>query len=473
VRVAGLLGANGLMLVAGLGALPLLGIARSWSELVSRFGLAYLSGIAIVGIVSAHLALVRVSVGWIELAVFASIVAAAGASRLRGTTLPRWRRPGWASVAGTVALLAVLSEYARAFAIAPLDRYDAWAIWTLKSHALYVFGWADPVVFAGDSYRFAHLEYPLLLPSLEAVDFRAMGAFDTRLLHLQFFLLLVAAVLALASVLKELVPSGLLWPSLLAVVLAPSVFDQLLSAYADLPLALFFAVGVAAAARWLLTNERWALTSAALFFAAVLLTKNEGALFVLAALLGLALSAGRRWRALAAVVSAEIVAVLPWHIFTAVYGLKGGDFELSDSFDIGYISGRLRIGPIAFGTLGEQLVDPRRWGFLFILFAVAVAVAYAVGLRALPLYSAVLAVGSWLGLSWIYVIAHLSHDQYLASTKERVVSSLALGGAALTPLLAAEAWRCAGRDSRKNLNRANRCFSVFHADRRSGADEPR
>src|SRR5256886_10782921 len=299
MRAAGLLGANLVMLVVGLGVLPLLGVARSWRELVSRSGLAYLCGLVLVGIVAAHLALVHVAVGWIGLAVLPACALAAALWRLRGTARPVLKRPGWVDVAGTAAFVALVVEYARAFRVAPLNRYDAWAIWALKGHALYSFGWADPVVFAGASYRFANLDYPLLLPSLEAIDFRAMGAFDTRLLHVQFLLFLVAAVLALVALLRDLVPPIVLWISVLALALAPAVFDQLLTAYADLPLALVFGVGVAAAGRWVLTNERWALALATFCFAGALLTKNEGSLFVLAVFLGLVAVAHARWRVLA------------------------------------------------------------------------------------------------------------------------------------------------------------------------------
>jgi hypothetical protein len=55
VRVVELLGANALMLGAGVGLLPLLGIARTWRELVTRCGLAYLAGIVFAGIVAAEL----------------------------------------------------------------------------------------------------------------------------------------------------------------------------------------------------------------------------------------------------------------------------------------------------------------------------------------------------------------------------------------------------------------------------------
>ena len=440
MRATGLLGANLLMLVVGLGVLPLLGVARSWRELVSRSGLAYLCGLVLVGIVSAHLALVHVAVGWIGLAVLAACAVAAAVWRLRGTARPVPKRPGWVDVTGTAAFVALVVEYARAFRVALLNRYDAWAIWALKGHALYSFGWADPVVFAGASYRFANLDYPLLLPSLEAIDFRAMGSFDTRLLHVQFLLFLVAAVLALVALLRDVVPPLLLWVSVLALAVAPAVFDQLLTAYADLPLALVFGVGVAAVGRWTSTNERWALAVATLCFGGALLTKNEGSLVVLAVFLGLLLVARRRWRALAAAAAVDVALVVPWRIYTSVQHIHDINYSLLDSFDYGHIHGRAGVGPIAFRTLGGQMLDPGQWGLLVPISATIVIVALATGPRKLALFALVWTLVSWLGLSWIYVISHYEYSYYLDSTKERVVASIVVGLAALTPLIAAEAW---------------------------------
>jgi hypothetical protein len=51
---------------------------------------------------------------------------------------------------------------------------------------------------------------------------------------------------------------------------------------------------------------------------------------------------------------------------------------------------------------------------------------------------------SWCGLSWIYVISRFEYSSYLDSTKERVVSSIVLGSAALLPLLAGEVWASRG-----------------------------
>jgi hypothetical protein len=106
------------------------------------------------------------------------------------------------------------------------------------------------------------------------------------------------------------------------------------------------------------------------------------------------------------------------------------------------------VGPIAFRTLGGEMVDPLQWGLLLPLFGFVVLAALAAGLRALPLYALVWTIVSWLGLSWIYVITHFEYSSYLDSTKERVIASIVLGGAGLTPLLAGEAWASARASAR-------------------------
>jgi hypothetical protein len=447
VKVAGLVGANLLMLAAGVGLLPLLGMASSWRALVQRSGLAYLCGIVLSAVLAAHLALVRVSFGWIGLSLLAAISVGFTVFRLRGTELPVWRRPGWLSIVTAAGLAALLVEYARAFALAPLDRYDAWAIWALKGHALYSLGWADPVVFGGSEYRFANLDYPLFLPSLEAIDFRVMGAFDTQLVHLQFLFLFAAALAALATLLRDRVPTPLLCFAVAAIAVAPDVFDQLLTAYADLPLALVFAVGLAAAGRWLVTNERWSLTLATLCFGGALLTKNEGTLFVVATFVALFAVAYGRWRALAVAAAADVLVLLPWKLYVRVHDLHDINYSLGDTFDWGHVSGRLGVGHIAFRELADEMTDPLQWGLLAPLFVLVLVLAVVAGARRLSVFAAVWALLSWLGLSWIYVISHYEYSSYLSSTQDRVVASLVLGAAALTPLLAAEAWASArGRD---------------------------
>ena len=127
----------------------------------------------------------------------------------------------------------------------PFDAYDGWAMWAMKAHGLYAFGWADPDLFASPATAPLHLDYPLFLPALEAVAYRALGSFDPQLVHLQFLLFVLAAVAALASTLRGIASPWLVWPVVVALAAAPNVLLRLLTGYADLPLALLVAVGLA------------------------------------------------------------------------------------------------------------------------------------------------------------------------------------------------------------------------------------
>src|SRR5204863_9012802 len=99
-----------------------------------------------------------------------------------------------------------------------------------------------------------------------------------------------------------------------------------------------------------------------------LLTKNEGTLFVAAVFIGLLLAAYRRWRPLALAAAADIALLLPWRLYVHIHHLHDINYGLSDTFDVHHVSGRLGVGPIAFRTLGAEMVDPRKWGLLAPLF---------------------------------------------------------------------------------------------------------
>ena len=131
-----------------------------------------------------------------------------------------------------------------------------------------------------------------------------------------------------------------------------------------------------------------------------------------------------------------------------IYDLHDINYSLLDSFDFDYISGRLGVGPIAFRTLGGEMVDPMKWGLLAWLFVAVLAAALVRRFYALTLFAVVWAGLSWLGLSWIYVITRFEYSSYLGSTQDRVVASIVLGGAALTPLVASEVWSSRDRLAR-------------------------
>jgi hypothetical protein len=420
--VTGLLGANALMLLTGLG---LVGLRRA--------AVAYLAGIALCGSLAAELAVVGVAYGWTLLALTAAAAVGYRIERLRRSRRGglRLTRPSAAALLGSAVLVALFVRAWPAFRVRPLDEYDGWAMWAMKGHALDLFGWADPRLFAEPSLAILHLDYPLFLPALEAIGYRAAGGFDPQLMHIQFLLLGAAGIAALAWVLRGLAPTWVVWSTIVAIAAAPSVLLRLLTAYADIPLALLAATGLAALARWLLTREPFLLGLATLLFAAAALTKNEALLFVGAAYVAALAVDLRRWRPVVLSALAVEAALLPWQI----YG------KLEDIHSDSAVAAGLRLDnvhpgviPIAFRRLLKESLVPGHWAVLGPLFALALAVAI-LRRRRIALFAGVWSLLSLLALTWIYVASPNEYSQYLDSSSDRVVSTLVLGAAALVPVL--------------------------------------
>jgi hypothetical protein len=416
-----LLLANALEFAVGVGVV---------SALRMPLGTAYLAGLAVVGIGAAHLALIHVTVGWTLLSILAGASLLAAHRRL-ATRLPR---PGRGSVwtwTGGALLVALLVRAWPTFSAQPLDTYDGWAMWGMKAKALYLLGGADPGLFASQGAAQLHLDYPLLVPSLNAVASRTMGSFDPRLVHLQFLLVAVAGFAALASLLRHRLPAWLPWPFLVALAAAPALTGQLLTGYADIPLALFVAAALVAAALWVEAGDPQLLALATLFFAAAALTKNEGLIFAAAAYVGLLL-ATRRWRPLVVSALAVELVLLPWQIWLRVHHVHSDTLLGLHALEIHHPG----IGPLALKALIDQVLWVDTWPLLVPLFLLGIVAA--AGSR-LAVFSFTWLILSLLGLSWVYLVSKLEWSNYFAFSGSRVVDSVVVGAAALTPLLAGEA----------------------------------
>ena len=445
-----LLAANGLELAVGIGVVVALGLGDRWRALLPRLGLAYGVGLAVVGIVDADLALAGVPVGLPELFLLAFCALLAALLRLRTRTAPpvdrasvRFTGSGLVAV-GTGAFTAVLLGVAAAsYSVRPLFEWDGWAVWGMKAEALYYFGKATGPLFTSQAYAGVQQTYPVLLPALEATDFFAMRAVDGSVIHLQLVLFAVAFAGSLFGLLRGRVPVELTALSVLAILAAPPVLGLLASNYADVPLAFLVALGVVALACWLIDDEPAMLALAVIFLGAATLTKNEGTMFAAVAIVPLlayvAFRDRRRLLHLLGALGAVFVILLPWRIFTAAHHLSTGGIQLSGVFRPSLLAAHAgRVGPSAHALVGQ--IGLTRWGLLVPLIAIGLLAALVSGRALLASFATVWLLLSFAGLVTVYWISSLPLNWYLGTSAYRTVATLVIGGAALTPLLAADAW---------------------------------
>ena len=446
--LAGLAVFNGFVLLVGAATLATLRGWRSWHELVRTAGLAYMLGVALVGVTLSITLVLGVPYSFGALVLTGLLLALAALALRRPFArwrprLPSERAPGVGLVAVAFGVLVAvyLEALFRASRLAGLSAWDAWAFWVPKAKAIYFFGGLDEQFFR----ELANPSYPPLVPALEASAFHFMGSADAVTLHVQFWFFACGFVAALAGLLAPRVSAVLLWPCLLLVLVAPRVVGRNLDPQADFLLDYFFAVAALLVAFWLVEREPWLLETASVFMAAALLTKREGQLLVACIVLAAVVGSWRRWRfawprlALAAAVA--IAAAIPWRIWFSSRDLTGelpadGALGLFDHLDRGWP---------AFESAITTIFDYDLWLVVVPLVGAGVVLAYVAGARILPTYTLTLYALVTAGLTWVlwsFTELELPFVQDEGVNPiVRLSGSLVVVSAALLPLLLDAAWR--------------------------------
>ena len=232
---------------------------------------------------------------------------------------------------------------------------------------------------------------------------------------------------------------------------APAFTAQLMTGYADVPLAVFSATGLTLLAGWFVRPRPALLPLASVFLAAAALSKNEG-LFVILAAGAAVVATGLVTRGLRAVVpalaatAASALPLLPWQLYVARHDLRTGLYETSALTDPGELAERAdRLGPAVSALLGT-LANPLAWALAASLFVVLVVLAYVAGTRRLAVFGTF-----WVGAMAAQLlladwIANTPLEWHLATSKERVAAPLAVGMAVLAPLLVGSRAEETGRD---------------------------
>ncbi|MBW8742013.1 MAG: hypothetical protein JF623_05170, partial [Acidobacteria bacterium] len=265
--LAGLAALNLWLYITGVAVLFAIRGWNRWSGLARLSGLAYLLGVATSGVVWIFELVVGIPFGIVAIVVTGLVIGAVGVAvglRLGRRLPPRPSRPTRLPavspvVAVSVALVVVYLE--ALFRVARLDglyEFDAWDFWIPKAKAIYYFGGLDPQFFR----EVINQSYPPLVPTLEAAAFHFMGAADVVTLHVQFWLLFVGFVAAIAGLLSPRVSPFFLWPPLLLLVVAPYVIGHATQTTADFALDELIAASVLLVALWLIDRAQWQLSAA-------------------------------------------------------------------------------------------------------------------------------------------------------------------------------------------------------------------
>lgn len=412
------------------------------SSMVAAFGLGYLTGAALVPLVMTILVIIGIPFDLETYGVVTVICIGSGVwyGRKRvGERRPAppswWRRP-WRTWPVEVWIVAVFVLAFGAFSLigmvtawrVPVIGWDAWGFYARKAEML---TWHDSLIpqFWGNSnYTFVMPGYPLQIPIFEALHFRAAGSIDTQAIARHLWLLLVAFVWGAAYLLRDRVRPVIWAPVLLLVAVAPGIWEQLLTDFTDVPMAMFAGMGAIALGLWLNEGEEGGgrfLALAAVMLGAAANTKNEG-LMVAVALLLVAGAVGlvRRVRIRPFLIACGVVAVsiLPWRIWMSAHDVKS-DLPVGKGLDPGYMLPRTsRIWP-AIRTLSHELSDQSRWVYLLPLAVLVIIAALISGTaRRVAAFYAASFVVVFAGFVWTYWLSPYPIGWHLENSANRVIT---------------------------------------------------
>jgi hypothetical protein len=410
-------------------------------NLVAALGLAYLVGVAVVIAVVIALLVGGVALSLPAFTLMALAIAGTGIAIgvLRETEPP----PPAAGLERTfparidrlflVACAVLFAGFALLvlpmFTSAPTVEWDSWSIWARKAIALFQFNTLEPAFWTAKPYAFMHQDYPILLPLLEELHFKAIGRIDTQSLHVQLWFLFLAFPWAIGYLVARAGRATVWAPIVLGAAAAPAIAGVVIGGLADVPVMLFVGAGILALGMWVDTRDRFFLAVATVLLVGAASTKNEGILAAVVALFmaGVVVFRDRPRRALRELGLAAgvfLVMIAPWQVWAAHAGVPK-DVNAGDGLNPLYLAKHLDRAWPAFKTLQAQLVDQSKWSWFVPLAIVVIATAILVRTATrTAVFYALTGLGIYAALVWAYWASLYPIDLYLAQSAFRVVDGL-------------------------------------------------
>ncbi|HUP47843.1 MAG TPA: hypothetical protein VNA04_03535 [Thermoanaerobaculia bacterium] len=344
-----------ILTVTALGLPPALAIDRRQPPIVlGALGFLYGSGLVYAVLLTQAIAGVR----WSLVPATAALVALSAIAFL-------WsRRPVAAGVppvrlsAIDIATAALVAAYVSYVTIDRPRHWDFWAIWGLKGRVFYEAGGIDWRFLESETNRFAHPDYPLLVPLNFAYAALAAGEWDDRwtgLLPAAFGIALLLVVRAAAA--AEVRPAAAAATAFAAAgfALSPQI------GLAEAPLIAFGTAGLLMVRRALRLDDDGAMRHGALLLGLAGVTKNEGVTLCLAAVAGLLVAQAPRRRFLSLWPAAVLIG--SWMLLRAVHTLPT---DLTSGAVVARFLSRLDALPQAAAAMLASLGRPFLWLVLLV-----------------------------------------------------------------------------------------------------------
>lgn len=309
----------------------------------------------------------------ITITFLAVLYLARGTWRARRRGALRLKRPDSGAIWLGLLLLVTLLLVGRT-ALGSSLGHDGLLFWGLKAKALFTEGYVPPATVQLQR-NLIPVDYPWLVPTVEAWIYQFLGRVDEQALTSFFVLCYGLLLITFYAALRERFgrPLSTLYTALLAT--TPYIASiAALSGYADLPMALFVFATFLNLYRWLDHRDNAALVLAGIFSGLLVWVKRDGLIhfaIIPALLFVITFLEPRRnrlaWSTLARryALPALLVA-LPWLLYRALYPLGNTDFLAIDSEQLIGHAGRILL--IAYYLLLEWFAKPQYWGFLWIVF---------------------------------------------------------------------------------------------------------
>jgi hypothetical protein len=318
----------------------------------------------------------------------------------------------------------------------PLWDIDSFALWGLKSKVIFFNPLDKERYFCAPEYGFSHLDYPLLVPFLNAGIYCAIGKCSQSFGKFLYIPLFISFAICLYHFfLRKNGKNAAI--GLTAVLLScPAVLQWSASGTADIYLTVFYSVAVFSSIRYLEEKSSFFLASALMADAFMIFTKNEGLpiaainmIFLFCFSFFCKFSGKEKMRILGGIFICA-VAVSPWLIWS-IGILKIHENYPARIFEIFHICFWSKFYEIA-GYFFMQAGNIYRWGLVWFLVAVFFIVAGFKGKIGASFVFALLTLLANLALYvFIFMISPWDVNYLAASSLERLFLHLSAPAFAL------------------------------------------